>query len=87
MIAKMFSGVAGGLSLAIAASCWLSLYLPAGDHERWFVAGLIIFPLALGGCLALWLENARASWSSLAINAAFATIALNYHLTAYTALS
>ncbi len=80
MIAKLFSGVAGGLSLALAASCWLSLYLPASDQERWFIAGLIIFPFALGGCLALWLENTRYSWSSLVINGTFASIALNYHM-------
>jgi len=87
MIAKLFSGVAGGFSLAIAASCWLSLYLPASDQERWFIAGLIILPLTLGGCLSLWLENARYSWSSLVVNSTFAVIAINYHMTGYAVIS
>lgn len=87
MVAKLFSGVAGGLSLAIAASCWLSLYLPAGDQARWFIAGLIIFPFALGGCLSLYLENPRHNLSSLAINTVFATIALNHHLATTYSLS
>jgi len=43
--------------------------------------------LTLGGCLSLWLENARYSWSSLVVNSTFAVIAINYHMTGYTVIS